>query len=165
MVSSGSNQKSIFDHDRLIGLQKLIFWSNHRFLILYDRSFHFLKIDFSIFLYTFTSFTFQGWIRYRSFCSGRTPGALVKTIKYSKFRIILIIPVGNLTLPLTLPYHTSYLTIRHITLHLTLHYLTLPYFTLLYLPYLTLPYLTIPYLTIPYLNHTICLTLPYYTLP
>ncbi len=37
---SGSNEKSIFDHDRLIGLQKLIFRSNHRFLILYDQSFH-----------------------------------------------------------------------------------------------------------------------------
>ncbi len=41
------------------------------------------------FLYAFISFTFQGWIRYRSFCSGRTLGALVKTVKYSKFRIIL----------------------------------------------------------------------------
>ncbi len=41
------------------------------------------------YLYAFISFTFQGWIRYRSGCSGRTPGALVKTIKYSKFRIIL----------------------------------------------------------------------------
>ncbi len=41
------------------------------------------------FLYAFISFTFQDWIRYQSFCSGRTPGALVKTIKYSKFWIIL----------------------------------------------------------------------------
>ncbi len=29
--------------------------------------------------------------RYRSFCSGRTLGALVSTIKFSKFRIILVI--------------------------------------------------------------------------
>ncbi len=28
----------------------------------------------------------------------------MKTIKYSKFRIILVIPVCNLILPLTLPY-------------------------------------------------------------
>ncbi len=32
---------------------------------------------------------FKVLIRYRSFCSGRTQGALVKIIKYSKFRIIL----------------------------------------------------------------------------
>ncbi len=43
------------------------------------------------FLYAFIWFTFQGWIQYRSFCSGRTLGVLVKTIKYSKFWIILLI--------------------------------------------------------------------------
>ncbi len=99
----------------------------------------------------------------RSFCSGRTPEALVKTINYSKFRIILVIPVCNLTLPFTLPYFllylSPYLTFPYITLHITLHYLTLPYLTL---PYLTLPYHTLC-LTLPY--HTLCLTLPYYTLP
>ncbi len=47
--TSGSEQKLIFDHDRLIGLQKSIFRSDHRFSILYDRSFHFPTIDFSIF--------------------------------------------------------------------------------------------------------------------
>ncbi len=49
--SSGSDQKSIFDHDRLISPQKLIFWSNHRFSILYDQSFHFPMINFSIFFF------------------------------------------------------------------------------------------------------------------
>ncbi len=42
--ASGSNQKLIFNDDRLIGLQKLIFWSDHRFSILYDPSFHFPTI-------------------------------------------------------------------------------------------------------------------------
>ncbi len=81
------------------------------------------------------------------FCSGRTPGALVKTIKYSKFQIILFISVCNFTFYLTLPYILPYLTLR-----LTLHYLT---------SYLTLPYV-LPYFTLPY--HTLCLTLLYYTL-
>ncbi len=49
---SGSVQKLIFDHDRLIGFQKSIFQSDHRFLILYDRSFHFPMIDFSNFFFT-----------------------------------------------------------------------------------------------------------------
>ncbi len=47
-IASGSDQKSIFNHDRLIRLQKLIFRSDHRFSILYDRSFYFPMIDFSI---------------------------------------------------------------------------------------------------------------------
>ncbi len=46
---NGSDQKSIFHHDRLIGLQKSIFCQ--RFSILYDRSFHFCTIDFSFFFY------------------------------------------------------------------------------------------------------------------
>ncbi len=109
-----------------------------------------------LFLYTFISFTFQGWIRYRSFCSGRTPGALVKTIKYLKFRIILVIPICNLTLHLTLPYFLLYLSIRP-TLPYRMSYLT---FTLPYvLPYHTLPYL-ICYLTLPYESYL----LPYLTL-
>ncbi len=63
----------------------------------------------------------------------------MKTVKYSKFRIILVIPVCNLTLHLTLPYFLPYLTIR-----LTLSY-CMSYLTLLYLmSYLTLPYLTLP---------------------
>ncbi len=112
-------------------------------------------------LYAFISLTFQGWIWYRSFCSGRTPEALVKTIKYSNFRIILVIPVRNLTLHLTLPY-LPYLTIPCRVSYLTLC-LTLPYHTLrLTLPYLrsylTL-HLTLTYI-LPYL--TLCLTLPYF---
>ncbi len=75
-------------------------------------------INMEWFLYAFISFTFQGWIRYQSFCSKRTPGALVKTMKYLKFRIILVIPVCNFTLPYLLPY----LTLPHINLHLTLPY-------------------------------------------
>ncbi len=50
--TSDTDQKSIFDHDRLIGLQKSIFQSDHRFLIFYDRSFHFLMINFLIFFST-----------------------------------------------------------------------------------------------------------------
>ncbi len=73
-------------------------------------------VQYFFFLYAFISFTFQGWIRYQLFCSGRTPGALVKTIKYSKSRIILVIPVSNLTLLLTL----------NLTLSYVLPYLTLP---------------------------------------
>ncbi len=59
-----------------------------------DRPSHFFSIRFltrsasdhttvslTVFLYAFISFTFQVWIRYRSFCSGRTLGALVKTMK------------------------------------------------------------------------------------
>ncbi len=89
----------------------------------------------------------------------KTSGALVKTIKYSKFRIILFISVCNFTLPLTIPYHTSYLalTLPYITLRHTLHYLT----SYLTLPYI-LPYITV-HLTLPY--HTLCLTIPYFTLP
>ncbi len=34
--SSGSDKKLLFDYDRLIGLQKSIFRSDHRFSILYD---------------------------------------------------------------------------------------------------------------------------------
>ncbi len=45
----GSDQKLIFDHDQLICFQKSIFQSDHRYLILYGRSFHFPMIDFSIF--------------------------------------------------------------------------------------------------------------------
>ncbi len=86
------------------------------------------------FLYTFISITFQGWIQYRSFCSGRTMGALVKTIKYSS--------MCNLTLPLTLLYSLLYL-LPYLTSYFT-SYLTLPYI----LPYLTLPYI-IPYITLP----------------
>ncbi len=106
-----------------------------------------MKNTFLIFLYAFISFTFQGWIRYRSFCSGRTPGALVKTITYSKFRIILFIPVCNLTLHLTflpylticrtLPYRMSYLTLPYVLPYFTVSYLTIPYV----LPHLTLPYI------------------------
>ncbi len=48
---SSSNQKSIFDHDRLIGLQKLIFRSDHRYSIIYDRFFHFSMIDFLTFFW------------------------------------------------------------------------------------------------------------------
>ncbi len=48
-----SDQKSIFDHNRLINLQKSIFQSNHRLLIIYDRSFYFRMINFSIFLAAF----------------------------------------------------------------------------------------------------------------
>ncbi len=44
--NSDSNQESIFDHDRLIGLQKSIFRCDHRFSIIYDRSFYFPMIDF-----------------------------------------------------------------------------------------------------------------------
>ncbi len=69
----------------------------------------------------------------------------MKTIKYSKFRIILVIPVCNLTLPLTLPSFLPYLTLP--TSYLTLHYI---------LPYLILPYHTTPYV-LP--------SIPYYTLP
>ncbi len=47
--SSNSDQKSISDHDRLIGIQKSIFQSDRRFSIIYDQSFHFPRIDFSIF--------------------------------------------------------------------------------------------------------------------
>ncbi len=103
------------------------------------------------------SFTFQSWILYPSFCSGRMPGALVKTSKYSKFRIILGIPVRNFTLPLTLPYFIRS-TLPYLTFYLTLC-LTLPYLTL---PYLTLPYLT-SYLALPYRTSyiTLRLTLPY----
>ncbi len=111
------------------------------------------------FLYALISFTFQGWILYRSFCSGRTPEALVKTIKYLKFKIILVIPVCNLTLPLTLPYHMSCLTLPYLTSYLTLPYV-LPYLTISYV--LTWPYV-LPYLTLPYL--TLRLTLPFCTLP
>ncbi len=133
----------------------------------------------ALFLYTFISFTFQVLIRYRSFCSGRTPRALIKTIKYSnywiilgitgknhsKFQIILVIPgcklTLNLTLPyffyLTLPYVLPYHTIPYVLPHLTLPYV-LPYITVPYvLPYLT-SYLTVHYLTLPYL--TSYLTLP-----
>ncbi len=78
-----------------------------------SHTIHILVIHLNTFLYTFISFTFQGWIRYRPFCCGRTPGALVKTIKYLKFRIILIIPVYNLTLHLTLPYFLPYLTLPY----------------------------------------------------
>ncbi len=49
--SSGSDQKSLFDHDRLIGLQKLIFRCDLRFLMLHDRSFHLPTIDFSFFFF------------------------------------------------------------------------------------------------------------------
>ncbi len=115
-----------------------------------------------VFLYAFISFTFQGWIQYRSFCTGRTPGALVKTIKYSKFWNILVISVCNLTLPLTLhltlPYHTSYLTLHYLTL--PYHTLSEPYIMSYIMSYLTLPYLTLHF-TLPYL--TLCLTLPYCT--
>ncbi len=130
----------------------------------------------SLFLYTFISFTFQGWIRYQSFCSGRILGALVKTMKYLKFRIILVIPVRNLALPLTfpsfLPYFTSYFTLPYFTIpycnlilcltlpyfmsYLTLHPI-LPYLTLS----LTLPYI-LPYLTIP---HVLRYLTSYFTLP
>ncbi len=102
-------------------------------------------------------------------------GALVKTIQYSKFRIIPVIPVCNLTLHLTLPYHKSYLTIPYVLPHLTLPYvlpyLTLPYLTIPYLimsyltPYLTIPYILpyLPSLTLPFILPylTLCLTLPY----
>ncbi len=50
-VYISSNQISIFDHDRSIGLQKLIFRSHHRFSIIYDQFFHFSMIDFSDFLW------------------------------------------------------------------------------------------------------------------
>ncbi len=96
-----------------------IFWFPRKFLIF---------VTFRGFLCAFISFTFQGWIQYPSFCSGRTMGALVKTFKNSKFRIILVISVCSLTLPLTLPYFLPYLTI----------YLTLPYL----MSYLNIPYLT-----------------------
>ncbi len=109
------------------------------FLIETFSKFFFEKLTFFSFLYAFISFTFQGWIRYQSFCSGRTLGALMKTMKYLKFRIILVITVCNLTLPLTLPHILPY-----ISLHLTSHYCT---------SCLTLPY------------HTLCLTLLYYNLP
>ncbi len=117
---------------------------------------------FSWFLYAFISFTFQGWIRYQSFCSGRTPGVLVKTIKYLKFQIILVILVCNLTLPLILPSLLLYLALPHITLPYLMSYHTLLYLTLT-LPSLTLftSYLTLPYHTIPYHTITLCLTLPY----
>ncbi len=46
-------------------------------------------------LYAFISFTFQGCIRYRLFCCGRTLVAPVKTIQYSKFQIILGSPSKN----------------------------------------------------------------------
>ncbi len=72
------------------------------FQFFHGLTFSWLFPRFPWFLYAFISFTFQGWIRYRSFCSGRTRGALVKTIKYSKLQIILVIPVCNLTLRLTL---------------------------------------------------------------
>ncbi len=119
------------------------------------RPIHLALFQFRLFLCSFISFTFQGSIQYLSFCSGRTPGALVKTIKYSKFRIICVISVCNLTLPLTLPYHTSYLTLPYITLHLTLHYLTLPYLNPTYLMSYLTSYFTLPYVLL-YL--TLCLT-------
>ncbi len=56
-------------------------------------------------------------------------------MKYLKFRIILVTPVYNLTLPLTLLYVLPYLPS-----YLTLPYLTLPYI----LPYITIPYYTLP---------------------
>ncbi len=129
------------------------------------------------FLYAFISFTFQGWIQYRAFCSGRTPGALVKTIRYSKFRIIFVISVCNLTLPLTLPYFllylTSYLIIPYVLLYFTIPYLkptlclTLPYILTYLTFYFTLPYL-MSYLTIPYLTSYLALlnhTIPYLSIP
>ncbi len=76
---------------------------------------------------------------------------------------------SHLSLPYILPYLTSYLTFRYLTLYLTLHFALpylMPFITLPYLTfYLTLPYhisfcLTLPYL-VPYL--TFCLTLPYLT--
>ncbi len=124
------------------------------------------------FLYAFISFTFQGWIRYQSFCSGRTPGMLVKTMKYLKFQIILVIPVCKLTLLLTLPSFTlPYLTLPYLTLHYLTSYhtlldltLTLPCLTLPYiLPYLTIPYV-LPYLTLWTLPLTLLYVLPYRTL-
>ncbi len=42
---SSSDQKSIFDHDRLISLQKSIFRSDHRFSI-FDRFFDFFLAGF-----------------------------------------------------------------------------------------------------------------------
>ncbi len=101
------------------------------------------------FLYAFISFTFQGWIRYPLFFSGRTLGALVKTIKCSKFWII-VIPVCNLTLPLTLPYFLLYL-FPYLIIHLILPYLTIPY--------------VLPYLTISYLNPTLSYLILRATLP
>ncbi len=68
------------------------------------------------------------------------------------YQIILIIPVCNLTLNLTLPYFSPYLTLPYV----------LPYHTVCHTsPYLTyvLPCFALPYLTLP--HHTLCLTLPY----
>ncbi len=129
-------------------------------LVLYSFIRAKVELYHGLFLYAFISFTFQGWIRYWSFCSGRTPGTLVKTIIYSKFRIILVIPVCNLTLHrwrLTLPY----LTLPYLTLCLTLSYI-LPYLRSYLTPYFTLPYRlpTLPYI-LPYLS--LHVTLPYLT--
>ncbi len=49
--NSDSDQKSIFNHDQLIGRQKLIFLSDHKFSIIYDQSFYFLTVDFSTFFF------------------------------------------------------------------------------------------------------------------
>ncbi len=68
----------------------------------------------------------------------------MKTIKYSKFRSILVIPVCNFTLPLTLPSFLLYL-LPYLTIHLTLHYLTLRYL----MSYLALLYLTLTLLFAP----------------
>ncbi len=51
LYSSDSDQKSIFDHDQLIGLQKSTFRSDHRFSIVYNWSFYFPMIDFLIFFW------------------------------------------------------------------------------------------------------------------
>ncbi len=60
LLRSGSDQKSIFDHDQLIDLQKLIFRSDHRFSILNDRSFHLPMINFPIFFETMKKDQFHG---------------------------------------------------------------------------------------------------------
>ncbi len=74
------------------------------------------------------------------FCvdSRTIPVADILLSSIRNFKSFFFISVCNLTLPLTLPYHMSYLTLPYITLRLTSHYLT---------PYLTLPY-TLPYIIV-----------------
>ncbi len=140
---------------------------------------HFLKISeklFVGFIDIFISFYFIHFSRLNSISIilfWENTRSASKNYKYSKFRIILIIPVCNLTLHLTLPYflpsltihltlpyilpyRMSYLTLPYLMSYLTVCYLTLPYL----MSYLTLQYITLPYHTLPYLT-THYLTLPY----
>ncbi len=119
------------------------------------------------FLYAFISFTFQGWIRYGSFYSGRTPGALVKIIEYSKFLIILGSASKNYQIFEILNQSRYFSMLRYFTSNLTLRLTlpTLPYPTLCLTLLLTLPYFVLPYLTLrfilPYRRSYLTSYLPY----